>query len=233
MRAIAFHGTLIQSHMISLAKQGWLNVSSGLGEVLLDGLRVSIFHSDRAGSRCLLDHPLVHETAVVVREHLVALGLLDAHSVAIQAIAFDKTPQTNWKVSWHQDVMFPFARTVSSPAYALVCEKDGIPYARPPISVLEELTAVRLSLDPCDSENGPLRVSPGTHHEGIISTDHIMERVARAGEITCTNDAGDLLLMKPLLLHASSQATSPRHRRILHFVYHNGEPVTEPWHRAV
>jgi ectoine hydroxylase-related dioxygenase (phytanoyl-CoA dioxygenase family) len=218
---------------MALTGQGWLNVPSNLGQEALDSLRGEIFLQGRAGSRCLLDHPLVHETAVLVREQLVASELLDERSVAIQAIAFDKTPQTNWKVLWHQDVMFPFARTVSSPGYTLACEKDGIPYARPPVAVLEELTAVRLSLDPCDSENGPLRVSPGTHIEGIIPTDQITDRVSRAGEITCTNDAGDLLLMKPLLLHASSQATSPRHRRILHLVYHNGEPVAEPWHRAV
>jgi len=169
----------------------------------------------------------------MIRDHLADLGILDRRSVAIQAIAFDKTPETNWKVSWHQDVMFPFARAVSTPGYTLACEKDGIHYARPPVAVLEQLTAVRLSLDPCNPENGPLRVAPGTHKHGIIPTGEIAQHVGRSGEIACTNDAGDLLLMKPLLLHASSQATSPQHRRILHLVYHNGGTMDEPWHRAV
>ncbi len=210
-----------------------MNVSSGLREGLLERLRNDIFQPGRAGSRCLLDHPLVRESAIIVRDHLATRGLLDAPSVAIQAIAFDKTPEVNWKVSWHQDLMFPFARMASAPDYTLACEKDGIPFARPPAGVLADLTAVRLSLDPCDCENGPLRVSTGTHREGIIPAGQIMNRVAQAGEITCTNKAGDLFLMKPLLLHASSQATSPGHRRILHLVYHNGGPVAEPWHRAV
>ena len=218
---------------MSLATQGWLNVPSGLGEVLLEKLQSGVFQPGRAGSRCLLDHPLVRETAVMVRDHLSRLGLIEAASVAIQAITFDKTPETNWKVSWHQDLMFPFARSVSAPGYTLACEKDGVHFARPPAAVLADLIAVRLSLDPCDSENGPLRVAPGTHMEGIIPAGKIMDRVARAGEIICTNASGDLLLMKPLLLHASSQATSPDHRRILHLVYHNGGPVAEPWHRAV
>jgi ectoine hydroxylase-related dioxygenase (phytanoyl-CoA dioxygenase family) len=218
---------------MSLAGQGWSNVASGFGNDLLEKLRSGIFHPGRAGSRCLLDHPPVRETAMRVRDHLAAHGLLEARSVAIQAIAFDKTPETNWKVSWHQDLMFPFARAVSAPGYTLACEKDGIHFARPPAAVLADLTAVRLSLDPCDSQNGPLRVAPGTHNEGIIPTGQIVERVSRAGEIICTNNAGDLMLMKPLLLHASSQATSPRHRRVLHLVYHNGAPVAEPWHRAV
>jgi ectoine hydroxylase-related dioxygenase (phytanoyl-CoA dioxygenase family) len=218
---------------MSLAGQGWLNVPSGFGNDLLEKLRSGIFQPGRAGSRCLLDHPLVRDAAIRVRDHLAAQGLLEARSVAIQAIAFDKTPETNWKVSWHQDLMFPLARAVSEPGYTLACEKDGIPFARPPATVLAGLTAVRLSLDPCDSQNGPLRVSPGTHNEGIIPTDQIADRVCQAGEIACTNNAGDLLLIKPLLLHASSQATSPRHRRVLHIVFHNGEPVAEPWHREV
>lgn len=219
--------------MSALSKLGWLNVPSDLEAELLGNLRGSLFHPDRAGTRCLLDHPLVQETAIQLRTLLVAQGLLDADSIAIQAIAFDKTPSTNWKVAWHQDLMFPFARPVSSPGYTLPCEKDGVPFARPPAHVLAALTAVRLSLDPCDPDNGPLRVSPGTHNEGIIPADQITERIIRAGQITCTNETGDLLLLKPLLLHASSQATSPKHRRILHLVYHNGHPVPEPWHRAV
>jgi len=218
---------------MSVVEEGWLNVPSGSGHGLLEKLRCGIFQQGQAGICCLLDHPLVFETAIRVRERLAAHGLLDTRAVAIQAIAFDKTPETNWKVSWHQDLMFPFAAKVSSPGYTLACEKDGIPFARPPAAVLADLTAVRLSLDPCDCKNGPLRVSPGTHKEGIIPAGEIMDRVTRAGEITCTNKAGDLLIMKPLLIHASSQATSPAHRRILHLVYHNGGPVTEPWHRTV
>lgn len=218
---------------MSLADQGWLNIPSGFDEGLLENLRSGIFQSGRAGTRCLLDHPLVRETAINVRYHLTGLGLLETESVATQAITFDKTPETNWKVAWHQDLMFPFAQKASAPGYTLACEKDGTPFARPPASVLADLIAVRLSLDPCGLENGPLRVSPGTHKQGIIPAGQIMDHVTRAGEITCTNEAGDLLLMRPLLLHASSQATSPNHRRVLHLVYHNGTQVAEPWHRVV
>lgn len=218
---------------MSLDEQGWLNVPSGLPDDGLEGLRKEVFQADRAGTRCLLDHPLVRDTATLVRRHLAELGLLPDRAVAIQAIAFDKTPATNWKVAWHQDLMFPLARASSAPGYAVPCEKEGIPYARPPVHVLEVLTAVRLSLDPCDQGNGPLRVAPGTHQQGILAAESIADHVSRAGEVACTNVAGDLLLMKPLLLHASSQAVSPGHRRILHLVYHDGSPVAEPWHRAL
>lgn len=218
---------------MSLTEQGWLNIPSGIGSDLLDNLRNSVFRPDCAGTRCLLDHPLVCEAAIQIRRHLVALGHLEPGALAIQAIAFDKTPATNWKVTWHQDLMFPTACPATSPGYTLACEKDGIPFARPPVDVLAEFTAVRLSLDPCGPDNGPLRIAPGTHRHGILNADEIAVHLASAGETICTNAEGDLLLMKPLLLHASSQATSPGHRRVLHFVYHNGSSVSEPWHRAI
>ena len=221
------------STSMSLHEQGWLNLASNLEEGLLENIRGSLFCPDRAGTRCLLDHPLVRQATVQVREYLVALGHLHAGSVAIQAIAFDKTLATNWKVAWHQDLMFPMARMASAHGYALACEKDGVPFARPPSDVLADLTAVRLSLDPCGVDNGPLRVMPGTHRHGILSAAQIADHVSRTAETICTNAAGDLLLMKPLLLHASSQATAPGHRRVLHLVYHNGGGVPGPWHRCV
>ena len=42
--------------------------------------------------------------------------------------------------------------------------------------------------------------------------------------------AGEALLMRPLLLHASSSAARPR---VLRIVYHSGAPVAEPWHREL
>jgi hypothetical protein len=35
--------------------------------------------------------------------------------------------------------------------------------------------------------------------------------------------SGDALVMRPLLLHASSVSREPRHRRVLHFDYAVGE----------
>lgn len=129
--------------------------------------------------------------------------------------------------------MFPFAWRVQAQGIDLAARKDGIDYARPPLPVLEALLAVRIHLDDCDESNGPLRVSLGTHQRGIIRSSDIQAAVAERGEKLCLAKSGEALLMKPLLLHASSPATVPRHRRVLHLVYHSGEPIAEPWHRAV
>ncbi len=103
----------------------------------------------------------------------------------MQAIAFDKNPATNWKVTWHQDVMFPFARSVTAPDYTLPSVKADIAYARPPRQVLEDMLAVRLHLDDCDTENGPLRVAPGSHLCGILRSDDIPGAVKEHKEALC------------------------------------------------
>jgi ectoine hydroxylase-related dioxygenase (phytanoyl-CoA dioxygenase family) len=200
---------------------------------LLEKLRSSVFMAGEAGTRCLLDIPEVAHTAIMLKQSLIQAQVLPDQAVAIQAIAFDKTEVKNWKVTWHQDVMFPFARPVTSPGFELSSRKGGVDYARPPAAVLEQMLAVRLHLDDCDATNGPLRVSPGSHQSGILRATDIHEQVAKRGEVECHAQEGVALLMKPLLLHASSPAKVPKHRRVLHIVFHSGEPIPESWHRAI
>ncbi len=218
---------------MSLEVQGFALVQSSLSQEILEELRNTLFHNDSAGERCLLDQPVVRETVLGLKRELIKSGYLSSETLAIQAIAFDKTPTTNWKVAWHQDLMFPFAKPVTAHDFHLPTVKQGIDYARPPASILEQLLAVRLHLDDCNSTNGPLRVSPGTHRAGIFRTSEIPARVAAGGEFTCLAKTGEVLLMRPLTIHASSQATSPKHRRVLHLVYHSGDPIPEAWHRAI
>lgn len=92
---------------------------------------------------------------------------------------------------------------------------------------------MRLHLDDCGDSNGPLRVSPGTHHLGIISRAEVANHVAEHGQINCLARKGGIILMRPLTLHASSQATNPGHRRVLHCVVYSGPAVAEPWHHSI
>lgn len=218
---------------MDLDRDGWTRVATGIDVECIVRLRATAFTEGTAGSRCLLDLPEVRAAALQLKRDLVSSGHLAPSAVAIQAIAFDKTPATNWKVPWHQDLMFPFAGPPSAAGFDLPSRKDGVDFARPPREVLEDLLAVRLHLDPCGAGNGPLRVSPGSHREGVIPSGKCAERAARGGEILCLTGEGEALLMRPLLLHASSQAKNPAHRRVLHFVYHSGGPVAERWHREV
>lgn len=196
-------------------------------------LRARIFAEGEAGTRCLLDIPCVRDAAQRIKALLCREACLSARAVAVQAIAFDKTPGANWKVTWHQDLMFPLAERAEAEDYALWCVKNGLPYARPPRTVLESMVAARLHLDDCDSANGPLRVAPGSHRQGVIAGREIETEVARHGERVCLAAEGEVLVMRPLLLHASSVAREPRHRRVLHVVYHDGPSPAVPWHRLI
>lgn len=218
---------------MNLHDSGYACRPTSISKSTLSDLRDQVFASGEAGTRCLLDVPLVQRTAAEIRESMVAVAHLPASAKAIQAIAFDKTPDTNWKVTWHQDLMFPLAQPATQIGFDLRCIKAGVDYARPPRDVLEALLAVRLHVDDCDESNGPLRVSPGSHRVGVLKSSEIQEHVARCGEVICTAKAGEALLMRPLLLHASSPSMKPSHRRVLHLVFYTGEPISERWHRAV
>jgi len=213
----------------TLSERGWDRISLGQTGVHIDSIAEWLFQPGKAGSRALLRVGEVAELARDILRGLIADGILPATSVAIQAIAFDKTDGANWKVPWHQDLIHPFAEEVRSPGYLLPSVKDGIHYAQPPAEVLNDMLAARLHFDDCTEENGPLRVSPGSHRLGIIPQAQIGDVVARLGEEVCLANNGEILLMKPLTLHASSKALKPLHRRVLHLVFHSGAEIPEKW----
>ncbi len=145
--------------------------------------------------------------------------ILGPSAFAVRALYFDKTPEANWKVSWHQDLTIPTASRAEVAGFGPWSEKAGSPHVQPPASVLEGMLTVRLHLDPCDLENGPVRVIPGSHRFGKLRGAGIDDLRGRMPEVTVPVPAGGLLLMRPLLLHASSPAAAPRHRRVLHLEY--------------
>ena len=83
------------------------------------------------------------------------------------------------------------------------------------------MLTLRLHLDDCDETNGPLRVVPGTHRD-LLDADQVDAAVAKGPQVALTCQAGGAVVMRPLVLHASSPATSPRHRRVLHVEYAAG-----------
>ena len=84
---------------------------------------------------------------------------------------------------------------------------------QPPLAVLERMLTLRIHLDCADESNGALWVSPITHHLGRIAADGAAAVAGEYGAVLCEAQAGDVLLLGPLLLHASRKASLPRHRR--------------------
>lgn len=81
------------------------------------------------------------------------------------------------------------------------------------------MLTLRIHLDHTDESNGALRVLPGTHLHGRLDPAQISHFKQHLNPITCTVRRGGALLMRPLLLHSSTAAMNPTHRRVLHFEY--------------
>ena len=187
-------------------------------------------------SRTLLNTPWCRDLARSLGQQPAIAPLLPELAVAVQCTLFSKSPRGNWLVALHQDLSIPVSARVSCPGCTGWSEKEGEIFVQPPLSVLESLLAVRVHLDPCPSDAGALRVVPGSHRFGRLGlggTEPAEMRAAQ-GETVVSAAQGAALLMRPLLLHASSKAAQGTTRRVLHFVFGPRElPCGLQWALAV
>lgn len=185
------------------------------------------------GSRNLLAQPWCASLAASLRAHPALAACIPAGSVAVQCTWFEKSAGHNWLVPIHQDLSIPVAARVAEPGLRGWSEKEGVLFVRAPLEVLRQLVAVRLHLDDCAMEDGPLRVVPGSHTRGIIGDDEALALRQSGAETVCLAGQGAVLVLRPLLLHASSKGSGAGRRRVLHFVF---GPRTLPfgldWHTA-
>ena len=213
-----------------LAPEGYEVIPNVFDEHAIAGLRghCSEFKFS-AGTRNLLDHAWARELAHETKVKTYADLLLGKRATPVRAILFDKRPGTNWNLGWHQDTKiavrllkgghrsgkdFP-----SIKGYSAWSVKEGTLHVKPPVEVLESMLAVRIHLDDCPESNGPLSVVPNSHNRGLINADEARNLVASNGVRACLCKAGDIVLMRPLILHSSPKATLPTHRRVIHIEY--------------
>ena len=186
-----------------------------------------------AGRRGLLALPTISTLARSARLLNLVRRHLPSEPFPVRAIYFDKSPQANWLVSWHQDLTLALHARAEHPGFGPWSMKDGIPHVQPPIELLKQMLTIRLHLDDADEANGALRVLPGSHRLGLLSPSRIQALRSERPDVLCTAAAGDALLLRPLLLHASARSRSPRHRRILHIEYAAFTlPAELRWHEA-
>lgn len=146
----------------------------------------------------------------------IARQVLGSRARAVRGLFFDKVPGANWKVPWHQDLSIAVREEHQAEGFGPWSLKDGVTHVQPPASVLESMLTLRLHLDACPCENGALCVLPGSHLAGRLGASQIQQWREQVEERVCEVELGEILLMKPLLLHASSASTQPSHRRVLH-----------------
>jgi ectoine hydroxylase-related dioxygenase (phytanoyl-CoA dioxygenase family) len=174
---------------------------------------------NRAGQRHLIDHPAVIQ--LLANPALVKLisSALGCNAFAYKATLFDKSTDANWLVAWHQDISIPVANRCELPMWNGWSVKDGVNYVQPPSEVLSSLVALRIHLDECTTSSGPLRVLKASHTLGRVPHEQCAAFVASHEEQVVTGGMGSALLLRPLLIHASSKANASERRRVLHLEF--------------
>ncbi|WP_299109369.1 phytanoyl-CoA dioxygenase family protein [uncultured Tenacibaculum sp.] len=140
-----------------------------------------------------------------------------------KAIFFNKPSKSNWFVSMHQDLSISVARRIEEIGYTNWTNKNGQLGVIPPNNVLDNTITFRIHLDKTDETNGALSVIPKTHSKGIIRVDESFDKNSLGNEELCIVEKGGVMLMKPLLLHASSKSVSTYDRRVIHLEFCNQE----------
>ena len=164
------------------------------------------------GARNLLD--IFPESRTLwQKEPLVSLmtTLLGSGFGLVRGLFFDKSPDSNWSLPWHQDLTIAVLdNTLPTTLFKNPTRKAGVPHVEAPPEILEQMLTLRIHLDDVTPDNGPLRVLTGSHRQD-----------APDREVTILAKGGDVLAMRPLLYHCSSSASadSHLHRRIIHLEF--------------
>lgn len=163
--------------------------------------------------------PAVRELADSPKVRAIVEGHLAKAAFPVRGTLFDKIAGANWLVPWHQDLTICVTSRIDVPGYAPWTRKAGVCHVQPPVPVLEAMLSLRIHLDDCTESNGALRVLAGTHRNGKFGPARIAEEQRVRASVACVARAGDVLLMRPLLLHASSASSQVAHRRVIHIDY--------------
>ena len=135
-------------------------------------------------------------------------------------LLFDKTPEANWTVPWHQDLTIAVkarqrcagvrpldgqGRRAARPAAASRCWSGCSRSGSTSTTAATRRAAPR-----------PARLARGGPARRPDETRRWLERVPA---VACPVPSGGVLVMRPLILHASSPADAPGHRRVIHLEY--------------
>lgn len=156
-------------------------------------------------------------------------------AVAVRAILFAKSPSANWGVPWHQDRVVAVAARQELDGFTEWSRKGKVLHAHAPASVLAKMIALRIDLDAADEENGALKTLPGSHRLGVMAPSQVEAAVSAGRPRLWTVSRGEVLMMRPLALHASGRGTDPeRLRRVLHVEFAvNPLPAPLKWNWSV
>lgn len=202
-----------------LALHGWARLPNKASNELLHEIeRVSDQMQIRTGTRLGLDQPEIEKAA---RGELAeaAQELLGEPVIPCRAILFEKSTESNWLVPWHQDVTLALPEKIELEGAGRWSQKEGMWHVLPPAAILQRMVALRVHLDPCTEEDGPLKVASGSHQTGLLTDEAVNAAALSFPNATLTTERGEILVMAPLCVHCSPKANGTSRRRVLHVEY--------------
>lgn len=167
--------------------------------------------------QCLKEIPNLASLVFNSRMLQIISELFGEEYFIVKSIYFDKPPQSNWFVAWHQDLTISVNRKADIQGFGPWTVKQNQFAVQPPLSVLENNFTIRIHLDNTMVDNGALKVVPGSHAKGIYRPETI--DWTKEKEVNCEVGKGGIMIMKPLLLHASGRTINQQQRRVLHIEF--------------
>jgi ectoine hydroxylase-related dioxygenase (phytanoyl-CoA dioxygenase family) len=135
----------------------------------------------------------------------------------VKSIYFDKPEKSNWFVAYHQDLTISVDKKIESQEFGPWTLKQNQFAVQPPLNILQENFTIRIHLDDTNDKNGALKVIPTSHLKGIYRLDSI--NFDKENEKVCDIKKGGIMIMKPLLFHASGRTINNHKRRAIHIEF--------------
>lgn len=95
----------------------------------------------------------------------------------------------------------------------------------PPTNILEDTITIRIHLDYTTKDNGALKVIPKSQAKGVIRKGYKYWNIEN--QDICEIKKGGVMVMKPLLLHASNKTNNNQRRRVIHLEF-NSSHLAKP-----
>ncbi|WP_212003671.1 phytanoyl-CoA dioxygenase family protein [Chitinophaga sp. HK235] len=169
--------------------------------------------------RLLQSVPGIRQALFVPTLKTIIQTIFGEDYVPVKSIYFDKPGQSNWFVAWHQDLTISVKDKIPVAGFGPWTVKQDQYAVQPPVALLENIYTIRLHLDDTDEHNGALKVIPGSHLQGIVRPDTL--DLTATPDTSCHVRKGGVMIMRPLLMHASSRSTNGHNRRVVHIEFSN------------
>lgn len=137
----------------------------------------------------------------------------------VRVVRFDKSAASNWMAPWHQDRTIAVAERHEIEGFGPWSVKAGVPHVEPPVALLGDMLTLRLFVDACGDDQGPVEIALGSHMAGRVPAGEAAALAGSSPKLVATGESGDVLAMRLLAVHASARSKSEERRRVLHVDY--------------